>query len=124
MKTLVLSDIHYPKGSMRQIRRIINAEKPDYVVLLGDIVEGKDILALHKRFVKGFKRIFPLSRTVYLLGDNDHEAEQDISDFVHTLKVMNKSLFSFQIGNMKFMHGNIGYNHFIEHLGLRVGLAL
>ena len=36
---LILSDIHYPIGNLRTIRKIIEREKPSTLVLLGDNIE-------------------------------------------------------------------------------------
>ncbi len=114
MKTLVLSDIHYPSSNIGTVRKIIMKEKPDYVVLLGDIVEDK---SQHREFARQYKKIFPMEKTAYLLGDNDY----DEGEFFKGIRSMNKSMLEFSIGNMVFMHGNIGYSRKLEHIGLAIG---
>ncbi len=116
MKTLVLSDIHYPSAGISTVRRIIIKEKPDYVVLLGDIVEDRK---LHKEFARQYKKVFPIEKTAYLLGDNDYDAA-----FFNGIGSMNKNMLEFSIGNMVFMHGNIGYSRKLERMGLEIGKSM
>ena len=91
MKVLVLSDIHYPFTDMDQIRGVIKKEKPDKVVLLGDIIEKK---GSDKQFFMEIKR---------LIGDNYYflKGDEDKTDYgleSLTLNIGKKRFF--------FTHGN------------------
>ncbi len=129
MKTLILSDIHYPISKISTIEEILNQQKPDNVILLGDIIEPfngmKSILDLHKEFIQLFSKIFPMNKTVYILGDNDYEKDKGIEEYLNKLEKVNDDLFIFKSGNMMFYHGNIENNNkLMESFGLHIGRVL
>lgn len=67
MKILVMSDIHYPFTKDSDIKRIISKEKPEKLVLTGDIiVEPK----LRKRFFDLIPKNLR-KRTYFITGDED-----------------------------------------------------
>lgn len=105
-------------------KKIIEAEKPDNIVFLGDNVEAKDKsnpIKLHERFIGELRGTLELDRVIYLLGDNDYnEKFKKLEKF----NFINSNFLFFSIGNMYFFHGNIesflpfsGAGHFAEKLG-------
>ncbi|MGC9098980.1 MAG: hypothetical protein ACP5HW_00310 [Candidatus Micrarchaeia archaeon] len=130
MKMLILSDIHYPSATLGEISRIIKSEKPSNLVLLGDNLElelfkKKDLA--YKEFLSKLDKIFPLRKSIIMLGDNDYTyySGEEIPKILDSFSPINKrEYFVFRIGNMNFFHGNlekslivekIGY-HFVKHV--------
>lgn len=124
MKLLILSDVHYPEPYSMLYKKIIEAERPDNIIFLGDNVEAKgksNGMNLHERFIWELKNIIELDKIVYLLGDNDYNRN---FKKLRKFNFMNSDFLFFSIGNMRFFHGNIesflpfsGAGHFAEKLG-------
>ena len=77
-------------------RQIIEREHPDQVVFLGDNVQAdrsEDLMKLHKRFVQEIKRLHPLDKTVYIIGDNDYARQSEIKHYISRQGFMNKDPF-------------------------------
>lgn len=67
MKILIMSDIHYPFSYKSEIKETIKKEKPDKIVLTGDII-------VRKEKYKEFFDIIPKNlrkNTYYITGDED-----------------------------------------------------
>ncbi|MFP3188782.1 MAG: hypothetical protein RXR07_06970 [Sulfolobaceae archaeon] len=64
-KILVLSDVHYPYCDEKEVKKIVEKEKPQLLVLLGDIVvkEGVEY--------RNFLRELKAEEVVYIKGDED-----------------------------------------------------
>lgn len=124
-KLLVLFDIHYPIGDLATINRIIKAERPDNVVLLGDNIElerFKDHRKAYIEFFSGFNKLFPLRKCIVMLGDNDYQyaSDKSVGDIVQSYGPMNKtegSMLFFKKGTMGFFHGNMEKNKVTEKFG-------
>ena len=122
---LILSDIHYPIGNLRTIRKIIEREKPSTLVLLGDNIElsmFNDHFKAYHEFFSGLDSIFPIKRSIIMLGDNDYQYASDfrVSEVVKSYSPINFRGYGFKffsIGNMNFFHGNLEKNEFIEKIG-------
>jgi predicted phosphodiesterase len=75
MKILVLSDIHYPISDSKLIKRILLREKPQKLVLLGDIINDKG-------YAKKFFSLIPKrlkKQTYFVQGDEDRvKADYDM----------------------------------------------
>ena len=128
MKLLIISDVHYPDKSSLGIFDIIEKEKPDNIVLLGDNVDPKigkkKALDLYREFLHVFSQHFSIADTILLLGDNDC-SDKALEHYLHAMDFMNGiSLFSFRIGNMFFFHGNIERYKSAEKMGSTIGNIL
>ncbi len=127
-KLLVLSDIHYPAGRSREAFSIIRKERPDIVVLLGDVVEApKDALVKYYReFLDNYP--FQLESTALILGDNDFAASQVFRDFVGSLDTLTANHDFFKCGNLFMTHGNIEgrgrFSPLLETMGSRFAKKL
>ncbi|RIB35291.1 MAG: hypothetical protein BXU00_02050 [Candidatus Nanoclepta minutus] len=66
MKVLVLSDIHYPNCNIDEIKNIIEGEKPDKIVLLGDIANCKDCYNIIISIIKNYSNEIEI-----ICGDNE-----------------------------------------------------
>ena len=131
MKLVIISDAHFPVPYSMLFRQIIEREHPDHLVFLGDNVQadrGEDLMRLHKQFIAEIKRLHPLSRTVYLIGDNDYAQQSEIKRYISRNGFMNKDPARFHAGNMDFFHGNIEervsfgsgrFNRILEQFGYR-----
>ncbi|MGC9204889.1 MAG: hypothetical protein ACP5FN_01245, partial [Candidatus Micrarchaeia archaeon] len=121
----VISDAHYPICKLSLIRKIISKEKPDNVVLLGDNIElsmFKEHLLAYKHFFRDFNRIFPIKKSIIMLGDNDcpFADRKEITKLVESYSPMNGSggkLFFFKIGAINFFHGNLEKSAAVEKIG-------
>jgi len=128
LKTLVLSDVHYPFGVSTISYEIIKKENPDRVVLLGDLVVGKgeQVIERMKSFFENYP--FSLKKSVVLIGDNEYKGDKRVVDFVKRLPVLNTNPFCYRTGNMFFCHGNIegrgALSEYLEELGKDLGLTL
>ena len=67
MKVLVLSDIHYPHTDESGLIKIIKTEKPDKVVLLGDIINNR---GYDKRFFRLIEKLVG-DDYYFVRGDED-----------------------------------------------------
>jgi len=65
MKILVLSDLHYPYCNINELLKIIEKEKPDKIIFLGDITNNGDYEGLMNYLHKYRDRI------EYICGDNE-----------------------------------------------------
>ncbi len=132
MKIMVISDLHYPLPYSRLYAKAIRKEKPDRVVLLGDVVAPssfRNALPLYKRFVKEYEKVFPVSRTVFLLGDNEGRIEnylinKEVANFLAGLPKANKDLITYSYKNLFFFHGNIEHSFAQERLGRKLAKLL
>jgi predicted phosphodiesterase len=129
-KILVLSDLHYPSPISSHFKNIIKKEHPDIVVLLGDVIDDSkskaSMLNLYKEFIKKFKSVFPIEKSIILLGDNegrmkDYTINKKISDYLSTLKKINKNNITYTYKNLFFFHGNIERSFFQERMGYFIG---
>jgi predicted phosphodiesterase len=126
MKLLIISDLHYPLGSMDEAKRIIRKERPDHVAFLGDNIDtssGASALSLYSKFVGEISASFPLRRTIMLLGDGDYLFQADrkkILNYANSLKTMNRNHVVYRKGNMVFFHGNVERYRNLERLGKHV----
>ncbi|MEM0154296.1 MAG: hypothetical protein QW814_00465 [Methanothrix sp.] len=110
---------------METIRRVISFEKPDNLVMLGDNIELErfsDHKEAYATFYKKLDGIFPIKKSIILLGDNDYQYSSDksISNIIISYTPMNLKtgeLIFFSKGNMHFFHGNLEKSKFIERLG-------
>ena len=114
MKLLVISDLHYRGGGIRELAGIIKAEHPDHMVLLGDNVDPKELgsVKLYREFISLLSSRFPLKKTALMLGDEDYAHLKDkkaVLAYVKSLKTLNgpEEHFRYAIGNMLFSHGNV-----------------
>ncbi|MGB9732348.1 MAG: hypothetical protein ACPLYE_00395 [Candidatus Micrarchaeales archaeon] len=124
-KLLIFSDMHYPISSIKTISRILQIEKPDNILLLGDNIElemfKKKELA-YKNFLLRLNRIFPLSKSIIMLGDNDYTyvGSDKILSIIDSFSPINRGeYFLFRIGNMNFFHGNLEKSKLIEKIGYK-----
>ena len=122
-KLLILSDVHYPIFPLSGIAKIIHKERPDNVLFLGDNIEldmfKKKELA-YERFLSELNKVFPLSKSMLLLGDNDfaYVENKEILQLLDHFDILNKGeYFLFQIGRMHFFHGNLEKSKTVERLG-------
>ncbi len=127
MKLLIISDLHYNGGEMRELAGIIGREKPDNLVLLGDNIDPKKFgsVRLYRGFISGLSKSFKLSRTILILGDEDYAHLKDrdaVLRYVDSLGTMNGrgEHFVYRRGNMTFFHGNIERSQHLEQLGKRI----
>ena len=78
-KIVVVSNLHYPTPDSQRLWDIIESEKPDKLILLGDVIDntgsGKKVIHLYRDFIKVYRKHFPLERSIILLGDNDGRME-------------------------------------------------
>ncbi len=122
-KLLILSDVHYPLFSLSAIARIVRKEKPDNLLLLGDNIElelFKEKEEAYEAFLSKLDKIFPLSRSFVLLGDNDyvHAESEEILSLIDSFSPMNKGEYFFlNLGNMYFFHGNLENSKIVEKIG-------
>ncbi len=119
MKLVIISDAHFPVPYSMLFKQIIEREHPDHLVFLGDNVQAdskKDLIRLHKRFIREIKGLHPLSKTAYIMGDNDYAKHSEIKRYISRQGFMNDDPFEFHAGNMDFFHGNIE-----KHLSLGNG---
>jgi len=65
MKILVLSDLHYPYCSINELLKIINKEKPDKIIFLGDITNNGEYEKL-MRYLGRYR-----DKIEYICGDNE-----------------------------------------------------
>ncbi len=129
-KILVVSDLHYPTPRSELLPNIIKREKPDTVVLLGDVIDnsgsGRKVIDLYKEFVRSYRKLFPLSKSVILLGDNDgrnpdYSINSELATFIKELGVANKDPITYRTGNMLFFHGNLEDSFLKEKMGYYAG---
>jgi len=132
LKILVISDLHYPMPYSRYYKKIIKKEKPNIVVLLGDVVAPKtpkDALPLYSKFMQGYRKAFPTEKTVILLGDNegrleDYSINQSVVHFLEGIKKLNGGLIYYRYKNLFFFHGNIEKSFSHEKIGrIILGIA-
>lgn len=128
-KILVLSDIHFPLPISNRFLDIIDKEKPDKIILLGDNVDdyktGMDLLETYKDFIEEYESIFPLNKTIMLIGDNDYQGRRDVLDYVKSLQKINgDSVFTYQYKNLFMFHGNIESSHWQELFGKYAGIMM
>ena len=128
-KILVLSDIHFPLPISNRFVDIIEREKPDKIILLGDNVDdyktGMDLLEIYKEFIEKYESIFPLGETIMLIGDNDYQGRRDVLDYVKSLpKINGDSVFTYQYKNLFMFHGNIESSHWQEMFGKYAGIMM
>lgn len=120
----MLSDIHYPTGISDACFDVVVRERPDIVVLLGDMVVGRGERLLHnmKEFLGRYPH--PTSRSVFLVGDNEFRGCREVLRLIGGLPKLNRDPFRYVFGNMFFTHGNVegwgGFSGVLEELG---GLA-
>ncbi|MEM0120627.1 MAG: metallophosphoesterase family protein [Thermoprotei archaeon] len=107
MKTLILSDVHYPTGLSSACFEVIRSEYPDLVVLLGDVVVGcgDQMLRNMEEFLDRYPH--PLEKSVVLVGDNELRGNRRILELVGALPKLNTDPYTYVFGNMFFTHGNI-----------------
>ncbi len=127
-KILVLSDIHYPLPDSDLFVNIIMSEKPDKVILLGDNVDnyntGRDLLDIYKEFIEIYKKIFPLEKTIVMIGDNDYQDRQDVFDYVKSIpKINGKNIITYSYKNLFLFHGNLETSHWQEAIGKYAGIV-
>ena len=129
-KILVVSDLHYPTPRSELLHKIIKGEKPDMVVLLGDVIDnsgsGRKVIDLYREFVSSYRKSFPLSKSVMLLGDNDgrnpdYSISSEVASFLEGLGIANKDLITYRDGNMFFFHGNLEDSFIKEKMGYYAG---
>jgi len=114
-KILVLSDIHFPHPYSRHFEKVIRKEKPDLVVLLGDNVSPfskQSLVRTYEKFISIYKRVFPLNRTAFILGDNDgldnrYRPNKEVILYLSFMPKLNSSFFEWRYKNLVFTHGNI-----------------
>jgi len=114
-KILVLSDIHFPHPYSRHFEKVIRKEKPDLVVLLGDNISPfskQSLVKTYEKFISIYKRVFPLNRTVFILGDNDgldnrYRPNKEVILYLSFMPKLNSSFFEWRYKNLVFTHGNI-----------------
>ena len=122
---LIFSDIHYPIGSLSTVKKAIAREKPSTLVLLGDNIELSlfdDHFKAYHEFFSSLDRIFPIKRSIIMLGDNDYQYASDsrVSEVVKSYSPINSkggNFKFFKIGNMNFFHGNLEKSEVIEKIG-------
>lgn len=125
MKLLIISDVHYPVGSISEIKRIIAKERPDNLALLGDNIDGPNAVSLYKKFMSGIAASFPAGKTILMLGDGDyllHDKKDQILRYANSLKTMNREHLTYRKGNMVFSHGNVERSRRLEGIGKRIVL--
>lgn len=107
LKILILSDIHYPTGLSMACFDVIQREKPDIVVLLGDIVVGRGNQTIKnmREFLDEYP--YPVEKSVILVGDNEFIGNRGILELLNGLPKLNPDPFMHVLGNMFFTHGNI-----------------
>lgn len=124
LRTLVLSDIHYPTGISEACFDAIVRERPDVVVLLGDTVVGRGerLLRNMREFLERYPH--PKHRSVFLVGDNEIRGNRKILGLIAGLPKLNRDPFSYVSGNMFFTHGNLEgigpFSAVLEELGALV----
>ena len=91
MKVLVLSDIHYPFTDRTLLKKVISGEKPDKIVLLGDIIEKK---GSDKRFFWEIEKL--VGDNYYFLRGDEDKTDYGLSSLI--LRLGKKEFL--------FMHGN------------------
>lgn len=64
-KILILSDVHYPYCDEKEVKKIVEKEKPQLLVLLGDIIVKEGVE--YRNFLKELKA----EEVVYIKGDED-----------------------------------------------------
>ena len=122
---LIFSDIHYPIGTLSTIKKAIAKEKPSTLVLLGDNIElsmFNDHFKAYREFFSGLDEIFPIKRSIIMLGDNDYQYASDfrVSEVVKSYSPINSRgdhFKFFKIGDMNFFHGNLEKSEIIEKIG-------
>lgn len=68
MKILVLSDIHYPRTNIEELRDIIRKERPERTIFLGDSVYNVGYV---EEFVKLVQTVLSTGEYVLVSGDSD-----------------------------------------------------
>ncbi len=124
-KLLVFSDIHYSIGRMSTLREVIATEKPDNVALLGDNIElslFNDAKKAYEEFFPAFNKLFPIRKTIVMLGDNDYQYahNKDLVKIVESYSPINfgmNNMIFFKKGKINFFHGNLEKSEIIEKLG-------
>ncbi|MEM0201691.1 MAG: metallophosphoesterase family protein [Candidatus Micrarchaeaceae archaeon] len=126
MKLLIFSDIHYPIGRLETIESSIDNEKPNNVALLGDNIElsmFRDHKKAYREFYDKFDNIFPIRRSIVIVGDNDyqysdmHSIRGEIDALIERRPINRSNLIFFKIGNANFFHGNLEKQLYVEKLG-------
>ncbi len=131
MKLLVISDLHYPLPYSRLYPKVIRKEKPDIVVLLGDVVaanNSREIVEVYKRFIKEYVCVFPTKNTVFLVGDNegrnsDYSLNRQVFNFLKGIPKLNKDLLTYSYKNLFFFHGNLESSFRQESAGRKIAKA-
>ncbi|MGC8567988.1 MAG: metallophosphoesterase [Candidatus Micrarchaeia archaeon] len=109
-KILILSDIHYPMKCSSLAFPILEREKPDFLVLLGDSVElskSSHHVELWKSFLQKLYMHITPDKIILILGDNDYSNDRKVYSFVSRIEKYNNDIKKYSIGNMFFYHGNI-----------------
>lgn len=115
MKVLVLSDIHYPSADEKLLKRIIKTEKPDKLVLLGDIINEK---GSDKRFFRMIEALIG-DNYYFVRGDEDKVSyglanlTLEINDekfffaHGHKLQLINDKPVAYMAGKIKLLNVNL-----------------
>ncbi|MEM3841130.1 MAG: metallophosphoesterase [Candidatus Micrarchaeaceae archaeon] len=129
-KMLVVSDLHYPTPYSSRLWGIIKEEKPNAIVLLGDVIDntgsGKSVISLYREFIGKYRRNFPLNKSAIILGDNDgrlpdYSENAEAAGFLMELGLLNRDPFTYRYKNMFFFHGNIEDSFIKERIGYLAG---
>ncbi|BCU68282.1 hypothetical protein HS7_17190 [Sulfolobales archaeon HS-7] len=101
-KILILSDIHYPNTNVEILREIVRDERPDILILLGDIIVGGDCN------FDSFKSVLQVdgdrTKIVYVKGDEDC-----VDGDVDVLKILRKGY------EVVFLHGHQYFKESAEY---------
>lgn len=128
---LIFSDIHYPIGKLKTVENAVKKEKPDNLVLLGDNIELSrftDHKKAYSEFFAQLDSIFPIKKSIIMLGDNDYQYASDnsVADIVLAYDPINSKageLIFFSKNSMHFFHGNLEKSKIIERIGYEFVIA-
>jgi len=130
IKIALLSDIHYyPKFNLKTFTRLlnqINNNKPDYITIVGDLLDSSDITYLTP-LITFIKSIAQLAPVIIVLGNHDEKAGymhhwhyQKNTMLIKELKslknvyLLEDSIYHDQKNNLTFYGFNLSYHYYEE----------
>ncbi|MGC8582069.1 MAG: hypothetical protein ACP5MW_07015, partial [Thermoplasmata archaeon] len=89
-----------------------------------DYETGRDLLDIYKEFIGKYEKVFPLEKTIMLIGDNDYQNRKDVLEYIKSLPTINgNDVFTYQYKNLFLFHGNIESAHWQELFGKYAGIV-
>lgn len=130
IKIAIISDIHYyPNYNLKIFNKIINQIKnnhPNYITIVGDILDSSDIQKLDK-LIEFINQLANISPTIIVLGNHDekkgyinHWSYEKNNQLIESLKQINNvhlledTIWTDKSNNISFYGFNLSYHHYEE----------